>query len=210
LNTLGRRIKEKWDIKLYSTYASTEMATSFTECSYGVGGHHHPELLIVEFLDKNNKPVKEGEPGEVTITNLGIEGMPLVRFKTGDICSYTTEPCQCGRNTMRLSPLVGREKQMIKYKGTSLYPPALYDLLNDIQGVDNYIIIVSTNVIGTDDILVKIGTENQTKDFEKVIKDCFRAKLRVAPSIEFYNPDVIAKLQFPGTSRKSVTFIDKR
>jgi len=73
LNTLGKKIVNNWDIKLYSTYASTEMGTAFTECSAGKGGHHHPEMIIVEFLDENNNPVKEGEPGEVTITTLGVE-----------------------------------------------------------------------------------------------------------------------------------------
>jgi len=92
LNTLGKKITEKWDIKLYSTYASTEMGTAFTECSEGIGGHHHPEMIIVEFLDEDYKPVKEGDPGEVTITTLGVEGMPLLRFKTGDICYHLPIP----------------------------------------------------------------------------------------------------------------------
>ena len=131
LNTLGRRIMEKWPLKLYSTYASTEMGTSFTECGEGIGGHHHPELIIVEFLDENDQPVAEGEPGEVTITTLGIEGMPLLRFKTGDVCYHYNEPCNCGRTTMRLGPVIGRKNQMIKYKGTTLYPPALYDILDE-------------------------------------------------------------------------------
>jgi len=61
LNTLGRRIREKWDIELYSTYASTEMSSAFTECSAGRGGHLHPDLLIVEFLGENNQPVEEVE-----------------------------------------------------------------------------------------------------------------------------------------------------
>jgi phenylacetate-CoA ligase len=119
-NTLGKRITEKWDLKLYSTYASTEMGTAFTECSYGVGGHHHPELIIVEVIDDNGNQVCSGEAGEVTVTTLGVEGMPLLRFKTGDICHYYTEPCKCGRNTLRLGPVIGRKQQMIKYKGTTI------------------------------------------------------------------------------------------
>ena len=60
-NTLGKKINERWpELKCYSTYASTEMATSFTECRYGIGGHHHPELIIVEFLDENDIPVAKG------------------------------------------------------------------------------------------------------------------------------------------------------
>ncbi len=210
LNTLGRKIKDKWDIELYSTYASTEMGTAFTECSEGKGGHHHPEMIIVEILDDNNQPVKEGEPGEVTISNIGIEGMPLLRFKTGDICNFHTEPCKCGRNTMRLGPVIGRKQQMIKYKGTTLYPPSLYDILNDIENVKNYIVEVFTNDIGTDEILIKVGSNTQSRKFEKEIKDYFRAKIRVAPTIQFLNPKEITKLQFPESSRKPITFIDNR
>jgi phenylacetate-CoA ligase len=210
LNTLGKRIAEKWNIQLFSTYASTEMGTAFTECEYGLGGHHHPEMIIVEFLDENDKPVKDGEPGEVTITNLGVEGMPLLRFKTGDICNHHYTPCKCGRTTMRLGPVIGRKKQMIKFKGTTLYPPAMCDILNDIKEVKNYIIEVSTNSIGTDDILLKLGVEAPSKELEKMIKDHFRARIRVAPFVQFEKVDEIQKLQFPNMSRKPVTFIDKR
>ena len=85
LNTLGQKIHDKWPaLQLYSTYASTEMQSSFTECNEFHGGHLQPELIIVEFLDDNNRPVEEGEAGEVTITTLGVKGMPLLRFKTGE------------------------------------------------------------------------------------------------------------------------------
>jgi len=210
LNTLGKKITDKWDIKLYSTYASTEMGTAFTECEAGKGGHHHPEMIIVEFLDENNQPVKEGEAGEVTITTLGVEGMPLLRFKTGDICHYHTEPCPCGRTTMRLGPVIGRKQQMIKFKGTTLYPPAIYDLLNEIDWIKNYIIEVSTNQLGTDEILIKIGCGMKNERQEKSIKDHFRAKLRVAPEIKFYDPAEILKQQMPSNSRKPIIFSDKR
>lgn len=210
LTTLGQRIMDKWHIKLYSTYASTEMSAAFTECGQGRGGHHHPELVIVEFLDENNLPVAEGEAGEVTITTLGVEGMPLLRFKTGDLCHHYSEPCACGRMTIRLGPIVGRKKQMIKFKGTTLYPPALYDILNNISGVENYIVEVFTNEIGTDEILVRIGCHEIPENFEKDIKDHFRAKLRVAPQIKFESVELISKLQFPELSRKPVVFFDRR
>ncbi len=210
LNTLGKRIVDNWDIKLYSTYASTEMGTAFTECSVGKGGHHHPEMIIVEFLDENNNPVKDGEAGEVTITTLGVEAMPLLRFKTGDICHHHTEPCSCGRNTMRLGPVIGRKQQMIKLKGTTLYPPSIYDVLNEIDSVDNYIIEVSTNDMGTDELLINVGCNLVLKDTEKSIKDNFRARLRVAPDIKFYKPDEISVMQIQENSRKPVIFIDKR
>jgi phenylacetate-CoA ligase len=210
LNTLGKKITEKWDIKLYSTYASTEMGTAFTECKEGKGGHHHPEMIIVEFLDENNQPVAEGEAGEVTITTLGVEGMPLLRFKTGDICHHYTEPCACGRNTMRLGPVIGRKQQMIKLKGTTLYPPAIYEVLNEIKAIENYVVVVSTNTLGTDEILIKAGSKTISPKLEKEIKDHFRAKLRVAPELELLDPKTIFDIQLQGNVRKPIIFIDLR
>ncbi len=211
LNTLGQRIHQKWPgLQLYSTYASTEMQSSFTECGEFRGGHLQPELIIVEFLDDNNRPVAEGEAGEVTITTLGVEGMPLLRFKTGDICYHHNEPCACGRNTTRLSPVLGRKGQMIKYKGTTLYPPALFDILDSIHGVINYVIEVYTNDLGTDEILIRVGSENRNEAFEKEIKDLFRSKVRVAPAISFESAEYVAKIQMPPMSRKTIKFIDLR
>ena len=210
LNKLGKRIKNNWDIKLYSTYASTEMGAAFTECSAGVGGHLNPEMIVVEFLDDQNRPVGEGELGEVTITSLGLEAMPLVRFKTGDICQHFTETCTCGRSTLRVGPIVGRKNQMIKFKGTTLFPPAFYEILNEIEEVENYIVVVSTNSIDTDDIQVVIGTNTPTPQVEKRIKDHFRARLRVAPSIRFLLPKEVTRMQYPDMNRKPVTFMDKR
>jgi len=210
LSLLGEKIKQKWDIQLYSTYASTEMGTAFTECRERKGGHHHPELIIVEFLDEHDNPVKENEAGEITITNLGVEGMPLLRFKTGDICFHYTEKCACGRNTMRLGPIVGRKNQMIKFKGTTLYPPAIFDVLDQISDVANYVVEVSTNQVGTDEILIRIGCKTKNEDFEKKIKDNFRARLRVAPQIFVQTIEEINAIQSPEINRKPIKFIDKR
>ncbi len=210
LNTLGQKIKEKWDIKLYSTYASTEMGTAFTECNAGMGGHHHPEMIIVEFLDENNNTVAEGEAGEVTITTLGVEAMPLLRFKTGDICHHHTEACKCGRNTMRLGPVIGRKQQMIKLKGTTLYPPAIVDVLNNIESIENYVIEARTDKLGTDEILIKAGVKKGYQADIKLIKDHFRAKLRVAPQIALYTAAEVMEFQQLKTQRKPIVFIDKR
>ncbi|WP_299887218.1 phenylacetate--CoA ligase family protein [uncultured Lacinutrix sp.] len=210
LNPLAKKIKASWDINLYSTYASTEMNTAFTECEHKVGGHHHPELIIAEILDDNNLPVKQGEDGELTITTLGVEGMPLLRFKTGDMVKAHIEACDCGRNTMRLGPVVGRKKQMIKYKGTTLYPPAMNNILNDFDDVSTYVIEISHNTIGTDEILIKIATKEPSEVLLRRIKDHFRAKLRVSPKIEFCDKTEIQKIQFPKMSRKPVMVVDKR
>ena len=209
-NILSQKIKEKWDIKLFSTYASTEMSTAFTECEFQNGGHHHPELIITEILDDEGKPVQEGESGELTITTLGVEAIPLLRFKTGDIVKAHYEPCQCGRNTMRLGPVIGRKQQMIKYKGTTLYPPAMNDILNDFNGILCYQIVIQTNEIGLDEIIIKLSTENNDENFVNEVRDHFRAKLRVSPKIEVIDFDILSKTVFHPNSRKPITFVDLR
>lgn len=210
MNTLSKKITTKWDIELYSTYASTEMNTAFPECEVQQGGHHHPELIIVEILDEQDLPVSADDVGELTITTLGVEGMPLLRFKTGDMIKAHHESCSCGRNTMRLGPVVGRKKHMIKYKGTTLYPPAMDNILNNFNDVQNYVIEISHNAIGTDEILIKIASQTPTDELLRQIKDHFRAKLRVSPKIEFHDLKDIQKLQFPKMSRKPVMVLDRR
>ena len=210
LNTLGKKIADKWNIQLFSTYASSEMAAAFTECSAGQGGHLQADLLLIEIVDEHDQPVRSGETGELVITTLGMEAMPLLRFKTGDICRIYTESCSCGRHTPRISPVLGRKKQLIKYKGTTLYPSYLYDILDTIDQVHSYQIEIFTNNIGTDEILIKIGCTTFSESLEKEIKDHFRAKLRVTPNIQFENIETLNKLVYPEMSRKPVKFIDKR
>ncbi|ENA1801896.1 phenylacetate--CoA ligase [Flavobacterium psychrophilum] len=210
MSVLSKKITDKWNIKLFSTYASTEMSTAFTECEYSIGGHHHPELIIIEVLDENNKPVKNGESGELTFTTIGVEAMPLVRFKTGDIVQLHDKPCACGRNTLRVGPVIGRKQQMIKYKGTTLYPPAMNDVLTHFENIENHIIEISTNDLGTDEILIKIAVKNKSEVFLQELKDHFRAKLRVTPKIEFTTKEILNPLIFNPMSRKPITFFDKR
>jgi len=210
LNTLGQRITEQWPLELYSTYASTEMAAAFTECAAGKGGHYQPDLLIAELIGEDGLAAGPNQLGELVITTLGVEGMPLLRFRTGDMTTMHTAPCSCGREGMRLGPIQGRKGQMIKYKGTSLYPPALFEVLNMIPEVVNYLVELTTNTIGTDELLVRIGSYQSGPDMEKQIADHFRAKLRVAPALRFESPEHIRNEQMPELSRKPVLFIDKR
>jgi phenylacetate-CoA ligase len=209
-NVLGRKITEAWNIRLYSTYASTEMQTAFTECAAGRGGHLRPELLIVELLDESDRPVEPGTPGEVTVTTLGVEGMPLLRYKTGDVAISDPTPCTCGRHSLRLSPVLGRRKQMIKFKGTTLYPPALFDLLNGLPEISDYVVEVSTNELGLDEVLLYLLPVAMTEDTDHRIRGSLQARLRVIPQLKYVGAADIQKMQITEASRKIIKFIDKR
>jgi len=210
LNNIAKKIKEKWDIELFSTYASSEMQSAFTECIEGNGGHLHPELLIAEVLDDDGKAVEPGKIGELTITTLGIEGMPLIRYRTGDLCTMYITPCKCGRNTPRISPIMGRKQQMIKFKGTTLYPPAIFEILNAQKDIKDYLVEVTTNELGTDDILIHIAASEETEKLTASLKSYLHASLRVRPEIKFSAIEEIQKQQVNAIGRKLSKFIDKR
>lgn len=213
LNLLGSRIHQLWpEVKLFATYSSTEMSATFSECEYGCGGHVHPELIIVEIIGENDEPVPDGEVGEVVVTTLGVEGMPLLRFRTGDMAARINEPCKCGRNSYRLTPLVGRKNNMIKLKGTTLYPPAINDVLDNTPEVENYVVVVRTSDSGTDEVIVRVGVKNDVMHDAAIsmLKERFRARLRVTPKIEVLPTDVIQAFNFTAKSRKPVKFIDER
>lgn len=207
---LAKRIQDKWNINLFSTYASTEMSAAFTECNQFLGGHHHPELIITEIVNDNDEQVENGALGELVITTLGVEAMPLLRFKTGDLVRKHVEKCACGRTTYRLGPVEGRKQQMIKYKGTTLYPPAMHDAVAHFNEIKLHTIEISANEIGTDEILIRIYSEDTTEEFMAKLKDYFRARLRVTPQIIFEDELTLQKIIFDPLSRKPITFIDKR
>ncbi len=213
LNLLGQKIHDKWpEVHLYATYSSTEMSATFSECDYGCGGHVHPELIIVEIIGEDNLPVPDGQSGEVVVTTLGVEGMPLLRFRTGDISAKIVEPCACGRNSYRLTPIMGRKNNMIKLKGTTIYPPAINDVLDNTDYVANYVVRVCSTDAGTDEVIVQISTHSEfsTGYIIKDLKDKFRSRLRVAPQVEVLPYDTIQRVNFPAKARKPVKFIDER
>ena len=207
-NYLAKRITEQWNVQLFSTYASTEMATAFTECEAGNGVHVQPELMFAEVLDDDGNQVKNGESGQVVVTPLGVEGTPVLRFRTGDVCHYYDEPCGCGRNTPRLGPVIGRKQQMVKLKGTSLYPNAIIDELNAIPEVANFVVELHSDELGLDEVVVKAllrGESAETKVLEKL-----SGKLRVKPRLILASNEEINNLKFNENERKPKILIDRR
>ena len=206
LNALGDKICSRWDVQLFSTYASTEMATAFTECTHGIGGHHLTDLIHVECESENG----QSNVGEVIVTPLGIKGMPILRYRTGDICEFHYDTCACGRESLRLGPVIGRKAQMMKFKGTTIFPASIMDVLNEVEGIGSFQIEVSTNDLGLDHVAVKLsGTEIRESVLEN-LKEKFAASLRVTPEILITDPLELGKLILPEKARKPVLFVDRR
>lgn len=209
LNALGKRIKEDWDIDLFSTYASTEMATAFTECKVHMGNHSQPDLIFTEILDDEGNQVEPGEIGELVITTLQNETMPLLRFATGDMLTYTDEPCTCGRNTPRLSSVVGRKQQMIKLKGTTIYPQNIIEILSNFDGLETFVIEARKNELGTDELKVKIP-DSVSLERVNILVEHFKSRLQVTPQLELVKKEEIEQIRKAEKSRKPQFFRDLR
>ncbi|HDH05443.1 MAG TPA: phenylacetate--CoA ligase family protein [Nitrospirae bacterium] len=208
---MGQYLEEMWPADIYSTYASSETITTFCECTAKKGGHLHPELAIVEIINDRGEALPPGETGEIVVTPLSVEGMPLLRFKTGDVGFLIDEPCECGRHSTRLGPIIGRKKQMIKYRGTTLYPQAVYSVLDEIPEVSDYYITVHSDFDLSDilNVYVSLSKGGSACPPDR-IRERLQARLRVSPDVLICTDEEVKKRILPASSRKINRFIDRR
>jgi phenylacetate-CoA ligase len=206
---VGRDLQEIWAAEVFSTYASSEIVTTFCECPAQQGGHLHPDLAIVEIVDEKGAVVPSGTVGEVVDTPLSVEGMPLIRFKTGDISFLMDEPCSCGRSSPRLGPILGRKRQMMKIRGTTLYPQAVYSALDQMDGVDDYYMVVTSSSDLSDDMTIYAAV-NDASFTADVIQNELQARLRVRPEVVIADEEAVREMIFAPESRKPVRLIDRR
>ncbi|CAL66625.1 phenylacetate--CoA ligase family protein [Christiangramia forsetii] len=207
LNALGRKITGLWDIELFSTYASTEMSTAFTECPEHHGNHVLTDLIHAEIVNEQGEQVKPGEIGELVVTPLGTQTMPLLRFATGDMLTYHESKCSCGRRTPRLGSVIGRKQQKIKLKGTSLYPQHIIEVLNSYGKIASFVIEAHLDEMDNDHLIIFVP--NSFTAIED-LKDYFRSHLSVTPEIKILELENLVKLKFPKGSRKPQVFRDLR
>ena len=209
-NTLGCLLEAEWGGELFSTYGLTEAGLAFHECPMHTGLHSHPDLVIVEIVDDADRPLPDGEVGELVITTLQVEGMPLLRYRTGDVTFRVPGDCRCGRGGPRIGPILGRKQHRLKIKGTTLYPKTIEDALLSVEGVENFVIEVLTGDDETDRLVVRVGALRSDSRFQRMVSDTLYAKARVTPEIHLAPPEAVERLLFEGGRRKPRVFVDHR
>jgi phenylacetate-CoA ligase len=210
LNRAGATLERQWQARVYATYGNTELAASLCECDAGCGGHLHPQFLFVETLDEEGQPVKDGEIGELTATTFGVEGMPLVRYRTGDYAALYHEPCRCGRRTPRLGPLVGRKDQKLKIKGTTVFPSTLKAVLDAVPEVLSFVMIARRKEDLSDSVEVRVACSGDAAAVLRVLRERFQGEVKVAPRLSAASATEIEALQMPEGARKRRHFVDLR
>ncbi len=206
-NLIARRITDRLACPIMSTYALTETCTTFAEGPQCQGAHLNPALAVLELLEDNNAPVPEATPGEIVITPLGVEGMPLIRFRTGDIATLHTTPCPCGRTTPRLGPILGRKQQLLKIRGTSVFPNAIIETVRATDGVVDCLVIAEHDAELSDRVSVYAHVRHEKVRTD--IENRLRAALRVTPQVHLVPENELRAMMSSG-SRKIRRFLDRR
>lgn len=206
LNSVGTALQELFDARVFGTYSTTELSVTYGECSAQRGNHSHPELVYTEIVDENGNPVPDGTPGELVGTPLGVEAVPLLRYRTGDITFKVKGDCTCGRNSMRIGPILTPKSQVITLNGTEIYPLTLTSALDELEYIEDYLIIVEgENSSSSDDISLHVVTHpSRVPPIAAHLRTCAQVNIPILVS----NKPTINALR--KGSQKSIKILDKR
>jgi phenylacetate-CoA ligase len=208
-----KKIEELLGIDVYNCYGLSEMGGPGVgfECVYKKGLHIWEDAFLVEIVNpETGEPVKEGEIGELVLTSLNREGMPLIRYRTRDLTFFFTEPCACGRTHRRISRILGRADDMFIVRGVNIFPQQIEAVLMGIKGVaQNYQIVLENY----DEMIVKVEIDREFFDgrIERLLKlkeeivEKLREAILVKPKVELLEPGTL-----PVSEGKAKRVIDKR
>ncbi len=207
------RIEEIFGIDVYNSYGLTEMngpGVAF-ECEHKAGLHLWEDNFLPEIVDPmTGEPLPEGERGELVLTTLRREAMPIIRYRTRDITSIIPEPCACGRTHRRLNRITGRTDDMLIVRGVNIFPQQIERVLMAVPQVGrNYVIVLE----GLDDLTVQVelaaaGFDGQVEHINELrdhLVEKLRAELWVRPKV-----DLLPAGTLPVSEGKARRVLDKR
>lgn len=159
---IRRRIEAHMGIETFDIIGMTETGGVGLgiDCAAHSGIHVWEDDYLVEIIDpETGVPVADGQEGEMIVTTLNRDGLPLIRYRTRDITSIISrEPCDCGRTSLRINRLKGRNDDMLKIKGVNFYPTQLESVLMKHEQLASHYQIVLENPRGRDVLTVMIET----------------------------------------------------
>jgi phenylacetate-CoA ligase len=205
---IKRRIEAAWGARCFDHAGATEVGAWAFDCQAEDGAIHLNELeFIFEVIDPQTcKAVDEGARGELVITTLGRAGMPVLRYRTGDLVEMTTEPCACGRRLARIKGgVLGRADDMLSVRGVNLYPAVIDNLIRAVPSIIEYEVEIR-RVSEMDDLLLKveIGEEHSFAEVEQAILAAFRAQLNIRVSVAQAERGSLPRYEFKARRYKRV------
>ena len=213
--SMRTRLQNEMGIKCYDIYGTSEQAgPMFSECEAQKGAHICGDLMLVEILDRETgEPLEPGNEGEMVVTMLQKEAMPMIRYKMKDITHLDVEPCECGRTSPRIGRITGRADDMLIIRGINVFPSQIeYTLMRIPQVGEQYMIYVTRE---GDLDRMQLQVEIRPEAFSDKVEDMVALRAHIESELKKYlNVAVEVELKAPGElprfDGKAKRVIDKR
>ena len=213
--SMRQHIEESMGIMAYDIYGTSEQAgPMFTECEERKGIHIAGDIMYVEIIDpETGESLGPGQKGEMVVTMLKKEAMPMIRYRIKDVTTLMEDECECGRTSPRISRITGRTDDMLIIRGINVFPSQIeYTLLQIPEVGDQYMIYV-TREGALDNMLLQV--EIRPEAFSDKVEDMIRLRAHIESELKKYlNIAVTVELKAPGElprfEGKAKRVIDKR
>lgn len=213
---MREKLESLFDINAYNIYGLTEIGGPGVgfECTAKNGMHINEDHVIAEIINPaTGEPLPYGESGELVFTTITKTGMPMIRYRTHDICTLDASPCSCGRTHVRMSRITGRTDDMLIIRGVNVFPSQIESVLLRIPGVAPHYMLVVDRVNSTDRLEVQVELTDEifsdtVADIEKVqrtISEQIKSVVGVSAAVKLVPPKSI-----PRSEGKSKRIIDNR
>ncbi len=201
---MRRELEKRWGCLVTENYGLTEVMGPGVagECEYKCGMHINEDHFLCEIIDPaTGETLPEGEQGEMVITTLTKQGMPMIRYRTRDLTRLIAEPCACGRTLMRMEKIKGRTDDMLIVRGVNLFPSQIETVLLGVEGIGPHyeINVWRENYMDKIEVKVELTASEALENFaelEKLRRD-INARLRTVCQL-----DIPVKLVSPNTLKR--------
>lgn len=213
---IRKKIESLYGIDAYNSYGLSEMngpGLAF-ECVYKNGMHLWEDSYIGEIIDPQTlQPLSDGERGELVLTILERNGMPILRYRTRDLTRFIPEPCPCGRTHRRLDRMTGRSDDMLIINGVNVFPSQIEEVIMKMPEIGNNYLIRVQKQGSLDKLTVKVEVtaslfSDDSRDLEHIrrrIQSDLQAVVFIRPAVELHEPGAL-----PVSQGKAVRVIDER
>jgi phenylacetate-CoA ligase len=209
-DAMRHRIEALLGLESFDIYGMTELYGPGTgiDCERHDGIHYWDDYYVIEIVDPvSGEPLPPGEEGEIVVTTLRKEAMPLIRYRTRDLSRLYAEPCACGRPHPRIARLTGRTDDMVKVRGVALYPSQVDSVLSSVDGLGSEYQVVCLRQGGRDRLTIKVEAARLPLDrrLESRVAQAVKARIGVRPEVELLAPGTL-----PRSERKTRRVFDER
>ncbi len=209
------RIEEATGIKAYDVYGTSELSGPlFTECQHQDGIHIWADQFLIEVIDpETGEQLGDGERGELVITTLAKEALPLIRYRIGDITVINKEPCKCGRTHPRIMRVLGRADDMLIVRGINVFPGQVESVLMTIPEVGEHFMIIVDRINELD--VMKVQIEMTDEAFSDKVNDMINLEQKVGAALKnvlnlAVKVELVEKGTIPRSMGKAKKVIDNR